>query len=83
MFSYVIIDESMLPWFGPRWREVSVFNQYSWIRQMLLERNIHVIVIHSWTKIFCCTGLRIGSIILPCKFVLSQSHSNSANEAFN
>jgi len=65
--SYVVIDESMLPWFGPRWREVSVFSQFDWIHRMLAERQVHIVVIHSWTKIFCCTGLRIGSIILPCR----------------
>lgn len=65
--SFFIMDESMLPWFGPKWREVSLFSQFDWISRMLRERNIHIIVVHSWTKIFCCTGLRIGSIILPCK----------------
>jgi histidinol-phosphate/aromatic aminotransferase/cobyric acid decarboxylase-like protein len=65
--SYVVIDESMLPWFGPQWKENSIYFQHDWIQKVLADRNIHIIVIHSWTKIFCCTGLRIGSIILPCK----------------
>jgi histidinol-phosphate/aromatic aminotransferase/cobyric acid decarboxylase-like protein len=64
--SYVIIDESMLPWYGESWRDVSVFAQQDWITRMLNTRDIHIVVIHSWTKIFCCTGLRIGSITLPC-----------------
>ena len=32
---------------------------------MLEERNVVVWLIHSWTKIWRCCGLRIGSVLAP------------------
>jgi histidinol-phosphate/aromatic aminotransferase/cobyric acid decarboxylase-like protein len=61
----VLIDESMQPWIGPHWREDSIVNERAWVQRMCKERDIRVFVIHSWTKIWTCPGLRIGSIVAP------------------
>lgn len=63
--SVVIIDESMQPWLGENFRKDSMISQYEWINEILKNKNIVIFIIHSWTKFFCCTGLRIGSIICP------------------
>merc|ERR1712096_537122 len=63
--SRVIVDESMQPWVGPHWRNDSLPTQRSWIRDMFLERGTHVFLVHSWTKIWSCTGIRIGSVVAP------------------
>lgn len=47
----IIVDESMLFWLDS-WREKSMM-QFTFS---------NVIVIHSWTKIFSCTGVRFGSV---------------------
>jgi histidinol-phosphate/aromatic aminotransferase/cobyric acid decarboxylase-like protein len=61
----VLIDESMQPWVGPHWREDSIVNERAWVQHMLEKRDIRVYVIHSWTKIWTCPGLRLGSIVAP------------------
>eukprot|EP00288_Rhodomonas_lens_P012910 CAMPEP_0177706930 /NCGR_PEP_ID=MMETSP0484_2-20121128/9483_1 /TAXON_ID=354590 /ORGANISM="Rhodomonas lens, Strain RHODO" /LENGTH=377 /DNA_ID=CAMNT_0019218415 /DNA_START=43 /DNA_END=1176 /DNA_ORIENTATION=+ len=61
----VIVDESMHPWVGPHWREDSLASQRDWVRWLSEERKIHVFVMHSWTKIWSCTGIRLGSVIAP------------------
>ena len=63
--SLVIVDESMQPWLGKDFREDSLISQTEWIKNILEKRNIYIFVIHSWTKFFCCTGIRIGSLICP------------------
>ena len=63
--SVVLVDESMQPWVGPHWREESLVSQRQWCREMAIERNISVFVIHSWTKLWSCPGIRLGSIISP------------------
>lgn len=63
--SHVIIDESMIFWFGEDWRDHSLVSQTEWIRNLANTHNIFVYIIHSWTKIFSCTGIRIGSIVCP------------------
>eukprot|EP00742_Colponemidia_sp_Colp-10_P002374 GILJ01002531.1.p1 GENE.GILJ01002531.1~~GILJ01002531.1.p1 ORF type:complete len:399 (+),score=61.28 GILJ01002531.1:71-1267(+) len=62
--STVIIDESMQPWLGPNWRDDSLTGCPEWIRSMY-EKGIKVFVIHSWTKLWACPGIRIGSILAP------------------
>eukprot|EP00928_Gymnodinium_smaydae_P089430 TRINITY_DN73399_c0_g1_i1.p1 TRINITY_DN73399_c0_g1~~TRINITY_DN73399_c0_g1_i1.p1 ORF type:complete len:630 (-),score=92.61 TRINITY_DN73399_c0_g1_i1:98-1924(-) len=60
--SWVIVDESMLFWAGPRWHERGVSDD---LVVSLAKRHVHVFLVHSWTKIFACTGLRIGSVLCP------------------
>ncbi|ORZ34990.1 pyridoxal phosphate-dependent transferase [Catenaria anguillulae PL171] len=61
----VVLDESMQPWHSADWRSQSMTSQHDFVAEMLRERNVRVYVIHSWTKLWCCTGLRIGSIVSP------------------
>jgi len=63
--SYVLVDESMLPWHGENWREQSLSSIPTWIENLYKERGIAVWVIFSWTKIWCCPGIRLGSVIAP------------------
>jgi histidinol-phosphate/aromatic aminotransferase/cobyric acid decarboxylase-like protein len=65
--STLLIDESMQPWVGPHWREESLIHEVAWVQSMLEKRDVRIYVIHSWTKIWCCPGLRIGSIVAPCE----------------
>ena len=66
--SIVIVDESMQLWVGEHFREDSLLSQNEWINKLYNEKKIGVFIIHSWTKFFCCTGLRIGSLICPNNF---------------
>ncbi|KAL7751056.1 hypothetical protein RI367_003636 [Sorochytrium milnesiophthora] len=61
----VVIDESMQLWHSPEWQSDSMTSQHDFVTDILQRRNVRVYVIHSWTKIWCCTGLRLGSIISP------------------
>lgn len=61
--SSIIIDESMIFWLGPKWRENSFSSLQNFIENIKKERNIDVFIMMSWTKIFSCTGLRYGSLI--------------------
>ncbi|RQX72457.1 aminotransferase, class I/II superfamily protein [Toxoplasma gondii CAST] len=61
----VMVDESMIFWFGPNWRSQSLVNQEDWVNKLYETRGIKVFVIHSWTKIWACPGLRVGSILAP------------------
>eukprot|EP00904_Undaria_pinnatifida_P008472 jgi/Undpi1/4755/HiC_scaffold_18.g08108.m1 len=61
----VIVDESMQPWLGPGWREDSLYSQADWLRSMSIEKGVHVWVMTSWTKIWSCCGIRLGSVVAP------------------
>jgi histidinol-phosphate/aromatic aminotransferase/cobyric acid decarboxylase-like protein len=61
----VIVDESMQPWVSPRFREESLASHPTIAQELLAEGGIQLYVIHSWTKIWSCTGLRLGSVITP------------------
>jgi len=63
--SYVLVDESMLPWYGKNWREQSLTSIPDWIENIYKEKGIAVWVIISWTKIWCCPGVRLGSANAP------------------
>lgn len=52
-------------WVGPDFREDSMTAQTEFLEKTFKERNISIYVIHSWTKIWSCTGLRLGSIVCP------------------
>lgn len=62
--SYLLIDESMLFWHGPNWIQHSFLGHLDYVEQLIKERNIQLVVIQSWTKIFSSTGLRIGSAVI-------------------
>jgi histidinol-phosphate/aromatic aminotransferase/cobyric acid decarboxylase-like protein len=56
----LIIDESMIFWLENWKEESSMFNTN--LHKLLAKKECNLIVVHSWTKIFSCTGLRFGSI---------------------
>ena len=62
--TYLIVDESMLFWYGTDWKSHSFVSHRDYIVNLLNTRNIKVIVIQSWTKIYACTGLRFGSMVV-------------------
>ena len=61
---HVLVDESMLMWLGPRWQDDSLASQHGWLARMA-ARGVLVFVLHSWTKIWACPGLRLGSCACP------------------
>ena len=63
--SVVVVDESMIFWFGEDWRSQSLVTQSKWISEMYDTRKVSIFIIHSWTKIWKCCGIRIGSIVAP------------------
>ena len=73
--SYVIVDESMIPWYGEQWRQNSLISESDWIKQMANNNSIFIFIIHSWTKFFSCTGLRYGSLICPNESSFNKIHS--------
>jgi len=68
----ILVDESMQLWVGPHWRQDSLIHQRDWVRALSVERNIHVWIITSWTKIWSCTGVRLGSVISPTQELLEE-----------
>ena len=60
--SHLILDESMIFWKGNNWRDYSMSSQIEYLENLT---NINVYIVMSWTKIFSCTGLRYGSLIIP------------------
>ena len=63
--SLVVVDESMQPWLNENFRKDSLLSESQWIKELYQKRKISLFIIHSWTKFFCCTGIRIGSLICP------------------
>ena len=61
--SYLIVDESMLFWYGADWLQHSLLGHVDEINNLQIERNIKTLVVQSWTKFFSSTGLRIGSLV--------------------
>ncbi|KAI9146584.1 pyridoxal phosphate-dependent transferase [Paraphysoderma sedebokerense] len=61
----VVVDESMQPWNSSKFRDDSLTSQDEFILDMYKTRNISIYVIHSWTKLWSCTGIRLGSIVCP------------------
>jgi len=60
----VLVDESMQLWYGPEWRKDSLLSKTQWIMDMQ-AKGIDVYLIHSWTKIWSCPGIRLGSVLCP------------------
>jgi len=63
--SVVMVDESMQIWHSDEFRSDSLISQSSWIDDLYTRRGIAVYIMHSWTKIWSCTGLRLGSLLCP------------------
>ena len=63
--STVLVDESMQPWHSPTFLTDSLLSAREWIQTLFQSRRISVFVIHSWTKLWACTGLRLGSLVCP------------------
>ena len=61
--STVIIDESMGFWYGPHWHSWTFLSEKNYILELKQLKNINMILVQSWTKIFSCTGLRFGSVV--------------------
>ncbi|KAG9296414.1 hypothetical protein G9A89_015006 [Geosiphon pyriformis] len=61
----VIVDESMQPWLSREFRSDSLTSQHDYISSLYINKKISLYIIHSWTKLWSCTGLRIGSIVCP------------------
>jgi len=79
----VLVDESMQPWVGQNWREDSLVSQVEWRRKMSVEEGVDVFVIHSWTKIWSCTGIRLGSIISPTEAFMTTMKSKQVPWSVN
>ncbi|KAI8064477.1 pyridoxal phosphate-dependent transferase [Gongronella butleri] len=59
----VIVDESMQPWVSAAFRDDSLISQHEFMQELWQEEKVSLYVMHSWTKIWSCTGLRVGSVI--------------------
>ncbi|CAK9046410.1 unnamed protein product [Durusdinium trenchii] len=60
--SWVLVDESMLFWAGPDFQQRGVSSHFV---DSMVKKHIHIFLVQSWTKIFACTGLRIGTVLCP------------------
>ena len=67
----LLIDESMQLWQSSEFRRDSLISKTRELRDLLAEKDVKVFIIHSWTKFFSCTGLRIGSVICPNEHYLN------------
>jgi histidinol-phosphate/aromatic aminotransferase/cobyric acid decarboxylase-like protein len=81
--SHVLVDESMLMWLGHEWRAESLVAQGEWLRRMHAERGVTVVVLHSWTKIWACPGLRIGSCVCPTAAVAQRVRARQVPWSLN
>ncbi|RKP26800.1 pyridoxal phosphate-dependent transferase [Syncephalis pseudoplumigaleata] len=61
----VMVDESMQPWLGRDFRADSLTSAAAFAADLYARRGIRLYVIHSWTKLWSCTGLRLGSVVCP------------------
>ncbi|CAG8471992.1 477_t:CDS:10 [Ambispora leptoticha] len=61
----VIVDESMQPWLSHDFRSDSLTSQHEYLESLYVTRKVSLYVIHSWTKFWSCTGLRLGSVVCP------------------
>lgn len=58
----VVVDESFIAFHGPDWRSVSSLN-------LIDEFPDKLIVLFSWTKFWCCPGLRLGSVMASSHWI--------------
>jgi cytidyltransferase-like protein len=69
--STILIDESMLFWIGSNFRDNGFLRERDYIQKLKEDKNINLFILHSWSKIFSCTGIRVGTVLCPDK----QSYS--------
>lgn len=81
--SVVMVDESMIPWQGPEWREHSLVSATAWVQKLAADRNIKVWIMHSWTKIWDCPGIRLGSVTAPTVEDLNKLKSHQVPWSVN
>ncbi|CAG8459450.1 2526_t:CDS:2 [Diversispora eburnea] len=64
---YLTVEElkQWIPWLSSEFRSDSLTSQHDFINSLYETRKISIYIIHSWTKIWSCTGLRIGSVVCP------------------
>ncbi|KAG1439154.1 hypothetical protein G6F56_012385 [Rhizopus delemar] len=55
----------MQPWHSENFRSDSLISEHAFAQEMWTNEKVSIHVMHSWTKIWSCTGLRIGSVICP------------------
>lgn len=79
---HVLVDESMLMWLGPRWMDESLASQHEWLAEMA-GRSVQVFILHSWTKIWACPGLRLGSCVCPTAEAANRIRSRQAPWSVN
>eukprot|EP00922_Rhytidocystis_sp_ex-Travisia-forbesii_P050987 GHVS01075725.1.p1 GENE.GHVS01075725.1~~GHVS01075725.1.p1 ORF type:complete len:478 (-),score=104.80 GHVS01075725.1:581-1927(-) len=70
--SAVVVDESMQPWIGSHWLSESLVSQGKWLSSLYYSRRIRVYVIHSWTKLWSCPGVRLGSVLAPTEALADE-----------
>eukprot|EP00922_Rhytidocystis_sp_ex-Travisia-forbesii_P050990 GHVS01075729.1.p1 GENE.GHVS01075729.1~~GHVS01075729.1.p1 ORF type:complete len:407 (-),score=68.04 GHVS01075729.1:679-1899(-) len=70
--SAVVVDESMQPWIGPHWLSETLVSQGKWLSSLYTSRRISVYVIHSWTKLWSCPGVRLGSVLAPTEALADE-----------
>ncbi|KAJ1617633.1 pyridoxal phosphate-dependent transferase, partial [Pavlovales sp. CCMP2436] len=81
--SHALVDESMLMWLGSEWRAESLGAHGEWLRRMHAERGVTVVVLHSWTKIWACPGLRVGSCVCPTAAVARRVRARQVPWSLN
>lgn len=78
---HILVDESFLPFYGPDWHTQSALRLIEQFPQQL-------IVVQSWTKLWSCAGLRLGSLcaseqwIRKLKKIQTPWSCNSVAQAF-
>lgn len=70
--SVFMVDESMQIWHSNKFQLDSLISQSEWIENLYKTRNIAVYIMHSWTKIWSCTGIRLGSVLCPTAELASE-----------
>merc|ERR1719379_1845203 len=62
----------MIFWAGADWHLRGVSHEFV---EKMAKRDIMIYKVHSWTKIFSCTGLRIGSVVCPTEAARQRLHA--------
>ena len=79
---HVLVDESMLMWLGSAWSKSSLSSQQRWLEAMAAD-DVHIFTIHSWTKLWACPGLRLGSCVCPTDTAASRIRSRQVPWSVN
>lgn len=62
MSGMLVIDESFMPFLGPSWRKASAL-------ELIDDYPDKLLVLASWTKLWACPGIRLGTIAGSSKWV--------------